>query len=163
MDHNEQKEQERQSLRRCVATLLWLARFCDWLAFFPRPLRHAVLSYFRPREALFRVNILARIEDFGFWSALPEMSWSHAGDAKEDALRLAIRFETLAGMIDELLEIADFSKAYEPDPLAHLYEDDDQYYDVVRHAPLTRRSRVVRDLFRKFLDLECWGVRAPDT
>lgn len=163
MDHNEQTGQERQSLRRCVATLLWLARFCDWLAWFPRPLRHAVLSYFRPREALFRVNILVRIEDLGLWSALSEMSWSPEGDTKEDALRLAIRFETLAGMIDELLEIADFSKAYEPDPLADLYEDDAQFYDVVRHAPLNKRTRVIHDLFQKLMGLACWGVRAPDT
>ena len=161
MDHNEHIEQERQSLRRCVATLMWLARFCDWLAYFPRPLRHAVLSYFRPREALFRVNILARIEDFGFWSALPEMSWSHAGDTKEDALRLAIRFETLAGMIDELLEIADFSKAYEPDPLADLYEDNSLEYFCP--APLTRRSRKARDLFKPLLGLPCWRARIPDT
>ena len=50
------------------------------------------------------------------------------------AARLAARHATpeeirvLAGMIDELLEIADFSKAHEPDPLAGLYDDNSLEY-----------------------------------
>lgn len=163
MDQNGQIERERQALQRNVSTLLWLATFCEWLAFCPRPLRHAVLWYFRPREALLRLAIFRRIERFGFWSDLPEMTWSPDRDSREDALRLAIRFETLAGMIDELLEIADFTKAYEPDPLLGFSEDEARFYGITRHASPNRRSWNIRDLFEVLQGLPCWSARIPDT
>lgn len=163
MDQIRQIERERQALQRNVSTLLWLATFCEWLAFCPRPLRHIVLWYFRPREALLRLAILRRIERFGFWSELPEMTYSPDRDSREDALRLAIRFETLAGMIDELLEIADFEKGYEVDPLIGFSEDEARFYDAVRHAPLNRRSRVVHDMLHAFERFARWQLRIPDS
>lgn len=154
VEHNEAQEQERQALQRFVVSLMWLARFCGWLAYFPRPLRHFILKHYRTNETLLRVKILALIQDYGLWADLPEMSWSLEGDTKEDALRLAIRFEALAGMIDEFLEIADFSGRGEHDPLAGLYGDV-QFYDCISHAPLNRRSRVFRDLIKMLLGLPC--------
>lgn len=161
MDRNGQIERERQALQRNVSTLLWLVTFCEWLAFCPRPLRHVVLWYFRPREALLRLAIFRRLERYGFWSELPEMTWSPDRDSREDALRLAIRFETLAGMIDELLEIADFEKGYEADPLSGLC--DDKVRGLFRPAPMTQHSRAIHDLLHAFERFARWQLRIPDS
>ena len=106
MNQNEVIEQEKAALQRFVSSLMWLARFCGWLAYFPRPLRNFILKHYRLNEVLLRIRILDLIQDYGFWSEVPELTWSPSGDTRDDARRLAVRFETLAGMIDELLEIA---------------------------------------------------------